>query len=288
MKKKIIDTHVHIWDLQRAKYTWLNGDTSVLNRTYRLEELNPQISKSNVTNGVLVQAANNSEDTDLMLENAERNDWITGVVGWLPLTNPDATERALQEKYLANSYFKGVRHLIHTEANPKWLLQDTVIESLKILAKHKLPYDIVGINTDHLQTALLVAEIIPELKMVFDHLNQPPIASKEKFGLWGELMKKASEHKNFYCKISGMGTTTENLFGWTIDDIKPYVMYALELYGADRCFCGGDWPVSLLAGPYEKAWVAYQQIISVELSMADQQKVLWKTADAFYKLNVIN
>jgi L-fuconolactonase len=30
------------------------------------------------------------------------------------------------------------------------------------------------------------------------------------------------------------------------DDIKPYIAFALEQFGSDRCFCGGDWPVSLL------------------------------------------
>jgi len=283
MIKKIIDTHVHIWDLQRAEYAWLKNDSSILNRTYKLDELTPQIAKANVTQGILVQAANNMEDTDWMLENAEHNDWITGVVGWLPLTDPVATEKALRQKYLANPYFKGVRHLIHNEADPQWLLQDAVIESLNILAKHQLTYDVVGINTDHLQTAILVAEKVPELKMVFDHLNQPPIATKEKFGLWGELMKKAAQHKNFYCKISGLGTTTGNFSGWTEEDIKPYMLHVLELFGAERCFCGGDWPVALLAGSYEKAWLAYQQILCDELASEDQQKVFWQTAETFYK-----
>jgi L-fuconolactonase len=285
MVEKIIDTHVHIWDLQRAEYEWLKNDTSILNRSYNLEELTPQIAKANVTHGILVQAANNFEDTDWMLENAERNDWIIGVVGWLPLTDPAATEKALQEKYLSNPYFKGVRHLIHNEADPQWLLQDTVIESLKILAKHQLTYDIVGINADHLQTTLSVVEKVPELKMVFDHLNQPPVASQEKFGLWGELMKEASKHENFYCKISGLGTTTGNFLDWTKEDIIPYVLYVLELFGTGRCFCGGDWPVSLLAGPYEKAWLAYQQILCDQLTNEDQQKVFWQNAETFYKLN---
>ena len=36
---KIIDTHVHIWDLQKADYPWLKGDDSIVNRTWKIEEI---------------------------------------------------------------------------------------------------------------------------------------------------------------------------------------------------------------------------------------------------------
>jgi L-fuconolactonase len=62
------------------------------------------------------------------------------------------------------------------------------------------------------------------------------------------------------------------------------VVFALNQFGTDRCFCGGDWPVSLLAGPYEKAWHIYQQIFFEELEDESQQKVLFKNAELFYNL----
>lgn len=243
------------------------------------------MNEAHVTEGILVQAANNFADTDMMLETAAGTDWIKGVVGWLPLMDPDATEKVLTEKYLKNKYFKGCRHLIHNETNAEWLLQDNVIESLKRLAAYNIPYDIVGINNEHLKTAITVAQKLPELNIVFDHLNQPPIASKEKFGLWGELMQAASQHKNLYAKVSGLGTAAGNGKDWTKDDLKPYIMFVLEHFGTSHCFCGGDWPVALLAGPYEKAWLAYQQIFSEELSREQQEQVLYQNAISFYNLS---
>lgn len=279
----IIDTHIHIWDLEKASYKWLENDTTLLNRTYNLDVLTPHIAGAQVSGGVLVQAANHFTDTDLMLEAAAATDWIKGVVGWLPLTDPVAAGNALTGKYLKNRYFKGCRHLIHNETDPCWLLQDTVIASLKILAAEGLTYDIVGVNTSHLRTAIQVATLVPELKMVLDHLNQPPISSRERFGEWGELMKIAAQHKNMYAKISGLGTTagSEN---WSKETLKPYMLYALELFGTDRCFCGGDWPVSLLVGPFEKTWLMYQQILGEALPVAAQKKVLYENAISFYNL----
>lgn len=278
----IADTHIHIWDFSRADYAWLKNNTTILNRTYSIEELETERREMGISSGILVQAANNFEDTDWMLHVAENTDWIAGIVGWLPLTDPDATLKALQRKYGKEKYFKGVRHLIHDEADPKWLLQPEVIDSLKILAEHDIPYEIVGILPAHIETALEVAEKVPALRMVFDHLNQPPIAAKETFGIWGELMKEAAKHKNLYAKISGLGTASGNFENWKAADIKPYIEFIIDQFGTDRCFCGGDWPVSLLAGSYIKTWTSYKDIINELANESDREKIFYTNAKSFY------
>ena len=181
---RIIDTHVHIWDLEKAQYPWLQDDNSILNRTWRIEEIENDRKEAGVTAGVLVQASGNIEDTELMLETAYKTDWISGIVGWLPLMDTKATQRLLEERFLNEKYFKGVRHQIHDEKDTKWLLQPSVVESLKLLASFDIPYDVVGILPSHIETVTEIADKVPGLRMVFDHLNWPPIATKEKFGKW--------------------------------------------------------------------------------------------------------
>ena len=140
--QKIIDTHFNIWNFKKAVYGWLDGNTSILNRTYNIEEIENERNQAGIAAGVLVQAANNMENTGWMLQVATDKDWIKGVVGWLPLMDTKAIEKLLDEKYNNNNYFKGVRHLIHDEADPEWLLQPAVIESLKILAAVNITYDV--------------------------------------------------------------------------------------------------------------------------------------------------
>lgn len=281
---KILDTHIHVWDFDKATYAWLEGNDTILNRTYTITELEQGREAAGVTEGILVQAANNAADTAWMLEVADKHDWIAGVVGWLPLMDAAGTARLLEEQYLENRYFAGVRHLIHDEPDSAWLLQPAVIDSLQVLAKNDIPFDIVGVLPGHIETVLKVAEKVPGLKMVFDHLNQPPIKYKEKFGVWGELMKQAAGHKNFYAKISGLGTASGKPENWTAADIKPYVAFVLEHFGTDRCFCGGDWPVSLLAGSYKKTWDVYQSVIGELLDEAQTGKILYDNAKQFYNV----
>jgi len=284
MVDRIIDTHIHVWNFEHASYDWLKNDTSILHRNYDIADLEHDRVAAGITEGVLVQAANNLEDTDWMLQVAEKTAWIAGVVGWVPLTDPVATEKALKEKYLGNKYFKGVRHLIHDEPNAKWLLQDDVIKSLQILADYDLPYDVVGITTEHIETALTVANRVPELKMIFDHLNRPPDASKKEFDEWSGLMKEAAKHKNFYTKISGLGKLPTDLEKWNSGYVKPHIFFALEVFGEDRCMCGGNWPVSLLKENYVKIWSTYKEIISSLLDDEGKEKLFYGNALQFYNL----
>ena len=128
-----------------------------------------------------------------------------------------------------------------------------------------------------------VAELVPNLNMVFDHLNQPPISSNEKFGKWGALMKEAATRKNIYAKVSGLGTCSK-MMDWNAHHIQPYVEFVFENFGIDRCFCGGDWPVSLLAGSYIQAWEIYRDVIGRLLPEDQQKKVYSENAVEFYQL----
>jgi L-fuconolactonase len=279
-----IDTHIHIWNFDRARYSWLDGNTTLLNKSYLIEELEPQLEAAGVTGGILVQAANTVEETAYMLEVAEQTSWLKGVVGWLPLQQPEEVATIISTGYAKHPLFKGVRHLIHDEPDCRWLLQPSVIESLQLLADANIPYDVVGVLPEHLQTVLEVVTKVPRLCIVLDHLNQPPIKQNEKFGQWGDLITEVANHSTAYAKISGLGTTAGKGKDWTADDIKPFVAFALERFGTERCFCGGDWPVSLLAGSYGQVWKIYKHTLASLLNAKDTEKILYHTAKQFYQL----
>jgi len=279
----LVDTHVHIWDFDRASYSWLEGNTSLLNRTYSIDELEEPRLAAGVTAGILVQAANNYEDTDWMLHVASRSPWLAGVVGWLPLTDPEATAAGIV-KYGSQSLFKGVRHLVHDEPDTRWLLQPQVLESLQLLAEKNITYDLVGVLPEHLRTLLELAAKVPALHIMINHLNQPP-QDKKAFDEWASLMRSAAEHPLAYAKISGLGTAANKGIQWEAEDIKPAIALALEAFGVRRCCCGGDWPVSLLAGNYRYTWQQYQKVLAELLTPEEMEEVQYGTAQTFYQIN---
>jgi len=283
MNTPVIDTHQHLWDLAKVEYPWLIPAYGPLYRTYLAAELEPQLAEAGVTATVLVQSANSFEDTVYMLDQADVYPWIIGVVGWMDLLNPEATAKAI-ERFSKNPTFKGMRHLIHEEPDPHWLLQEPIYESLKLLADAGLTFDVVATKHEHMECVPIVGEKVPHLKMAIDHLAQPPFKDGTP-GQWGEDMRIAAANPNVYAKISGLGTASGDWEGWTADSIRELVHWTIDLFGAGRCMLGGDWPVSVLAGGYVKAITAYKQILS-ERSLAEQEQILYKTAMAFYGVRI--
>ncbi|MBZ0302189.1 MAG: amidohydrolase family protein [Anaerolineae bacterium] len=273
-----IDTHQHAWNLAQVDYPWLKPEYTPFYGNFTPDLLAPQVKAAGIDYTVMVQAANSYEDTASMLLHADYNDWIAGIVGWMNLLDPEETGKRL-DIYTRGRYFKGMRHLIHDEPDPDWVIQDVVLESLTILAAHNLPFDVVAVYPNHLPHVPTLADKIPNLRMVIDHLGKPPIGRDEP--AWFDLMSAAAEAPNVYAKLSGQFDNAR----WTVEDVQPYVDHVLEQFGANRVMFGSDWPVALQGGTYASVWSNTQQLIA-GCSPDEQAAILGGTAIQFYNLNV--
>ncbi|MBO9608622.1 MAG: amidohydrolase family protein [Paenibacillaceae bacterium] len=275
-----VDAHQHFWDFKRIAYKWPDASVPSLFRDIVAEELEPLVRAAGIDKTVIVQADHSTAETDYMLEVAANHDWIAGVVGWVPLDRPDEAARLL-EAYAGNPYFKGMRHLIHNEEDPDWIVRPEAIEGLKRLADAGLPFDVVSVLPRHLEHVPTLAEKVPHLRMVIDHLSKPPILEK-RWQPWADLLARAAQYPNVYAKLSGLNTAADPA-GWSWRDLKPYVDYAREQFGADRLMFGSDWPVANLAGDYAQVWEATLLCVA-DYSEAERQAILGGTAARFYNL----
>ncbi|GAA5071776.1 L-fuconolactonase [Thermocatellispora tengchongensis] len=274
----VIDAHQHFWNLETGSYPWLTPEAGPIYRTFEPEELIPQLAACGVDRTVLVQSANTYADTDAMLAQADAYDFVAAVVGWVPLDRPGEAAEAL-ERYRAHPRFAGVRHLIHDEPDPDWVVREEVIEGLKLLADAGLPYDVVGVLPRHLEHVPTLAEKVPGLRLVLDHLNKPPIKDKG-WEPWASLLARAASYPNVYAKVSGLNTAAD-AETWTAADLRPYVEHAIEVFGPDRLMFGGDWPVAILAGDYAKVWRETNALLD-GLPQADRDAILGGTAARCY------
>ncbi|MCE2490923.1 MAG: amidohydrolase family protein [Anaerolineae bacterium] len=279
-----LDTHQHFWHLEKVDYPWLVPAYGPIYANFEAPDLEPLLDEVGMHKTVIVQAADSYEDTDYMLATAAANDWVAGVVGWLPLLDPAGMARKIEEDYGQNAYFRGIRHLIHEVADPDWVTQDQVIEGLQVLADHDLTFDVVAVFPNHLKHVPTLSERIPKLKMVVDHLAKPPLDADDS-RVWREQMAAAAENPNVYAKVSGLNTATGDPENWTWEDIKPWVDSALEIFGADRLMFGSDWPVAILAGTYKKV---HDETTKALADLSEEEKVaIWgSTGNAFYGLGL--
>lgn len=278
-----VDTHQHFWNLDKVAYPWLVPEYGPIYATFEPADLEPQLKANGVDKTVIVQAMDSYADSDSMFEIAANNDWVAGVVGWVPLHDPVECARKLDE-YIQNPYFKGLRHLIHEEGNPDWVLQKQVIESLQMLADRDLTFDVVAVFPNHLKHVPALSEKVPTLKIVIDHLAKPPLEESER-QIWREQLSATAESDNVYAKVSGLNTVTPDFANWTSDDIKPLIDDAIEAFGVDRLMFGSDWPVAVLAGTYTKVWEETNKAIA-SLSSDEKDAILGGTANSFYNLGL--
>lgn len=278
----IIDSHQHFWNLERHSYPWLTADYGPIQRTFEPGDLEPLLTECGVTATVVVQAMDSYEDTDAMLERADRTPWIRGVVGWVPLDRPSEAEAAL-ERYAQHPRFKGVRHLIHELPDPDWLVQDSVIDGLRLLAERGLSFDVVSVLPRHLQHVPVLCERVPELRIVIDHLSKPPIKERG-WQPWADLIADAATSPNVFAKVSGLNTAAD-WDSWSADDLSRYLEHAVEHFGAQRLMFGSDWPVANLAGGYVKAVHETQRALA-SVGEQDQSPIWADTANAFYRLGL--
>lgn len=276
-----VDTHQHFWNLDLVEYSWLIPAYGPLYRTYGPQELAPQLEQAGIDKTVLVQSANSYADTNYMLAQADKFDWIGAVIGWVPLWNPDEAAHMLDDKYMRHPKFRGMRHLIHAEKDPEWLLWDLVIEGLKLLEARNLVFEVVAVFPNHLSLVPALAAKLPDLTIVIDHMAKPPIKDKV-MGEWATQLAAAAEHPNVHVKVSGLNTAAD-WASWTVADLKPYIDFTREHFGAQRMMFGSDWPVAILAGDYQKVWQATQEAIA-DYSQADQDAILGETAVKIYGL----
>lgn len=275
-----IDAHQHFWNMSKTDYPWLVPAYGPIYAGFYPRDLEPQLRAAGIDKTVLVQSMDSFEDTVAMLTQAEDFDWIGAVVGWVPLLDHAAERRAL-ERYSRNPKFKGIRHLIHEEKDPDWVVQPAVIEGLKILADYGMSFDVVAVFPNHLKHVPTLAEQIPNLTLIIDHLAKPPIKDKQ-MGAWAEQITAAAQYPNVYAKVSGLNTAAD-WASWSAADLKPYIDFAIEKFGAERLLFGSDWPVAILAGDYAKVWAETNAALAGR-AQAEIDAILGGAAAKAYRL----
>ncbi|HET6880977.1 MAG TPA: amidohydrolase family protein [Pirellulales bacterium] len=277
-----IDAHQHFWQLELPApfdYRWLDAARNApLLRDFLPEHLAPHLRATGIARSIVVQTQHHLEENRWALRLADKNDSIAGVVGWVDLASPDCDGQLLE--FRQHPKFVGVRHVTQDEPDDDFIVRPDVLRGLKVLEKHSVPFDLL-FYVKHLRHATTLAELLPELPMVIDHLAKPHIRERRTDD-WLPHFRAAAQYPNVYCKLSGM-VTEADWQHWTAADLQPYVQTALELFGPARLMYGSDWPVCELAGSYEEVFAALNEALG-PLSDDERDAIFGGTASRFYKL----
>ena len=278
-----VDAHHHLWDPGRRAYPWMDESVAAIRRPFGVDDLDAAAGPEGFGQTIVVQAASSVEETEELLDVAAASDRVAGVVGWVDLAGPGvaATLAALRARP-GGQALVGVRHQVHDEPDPGWLLRDDVGRGLAAVAAAGLVYDLL-VRERELPAARALARRLPELTLVVDHLAKPRIREGITEPWAGELAALARQ-PNVACKVSGL-VTEADWGAWTPGQLVPYVRHAAEVFGPDRLLFGSDWPVCLLAAGYaEVVGAAVETLDRAGLGPAERDAVLGANARRLYRL----
>jgi L-fuconolactonase len=274
-----IDAHHHFWRYDPVEYSWISDDMSAIRRSFGPADLAAEQKRAGLDGAVSVQARQSLEETWQLLTYADQNDFIKGVVGWVPLTSPDLN-RTLAT-VATHPKLRAVRHVLQDEPDPFYILREDFNRGIAALQPFHLTYDIL-IFERHLPQTIEFVDRHPNQVFVVDHLAKPRV----KEGLispWRENLRKLAERPNVYCKMSGLATEADHRH-WTEDQLRPYMNVVLEAFTPKRVMFGSDWPVCLVAVDYG-AWVKIVERSVAALSLPEQERIWGGTAREAYRLS---
>jgi L-fuconolactonase len=253
----IIDAHHHLWT---ADYAWLADPAlSRIRRDYTVADLRDNMKTAGVDRTVLVEAGRgDNAETTAFLKLAADTPEILGVVGWASLTDPDLPSLLDQHRAGPGGHLLvGVRD--QTQGYPDdHLDRPDVRAGLATVADTGLVNELV-VRAPQLPSVARAAAALPDSTFVLDHLGKPPIAAGG-LSQWRELIRPVAAQPNVVAKLSGL-VAEADWATWTPDDLRLYVLTAIELFGSSRLMFGSDWPVCEVAASYAEVKDAMVQIL---------------------------
>ncbi|PWJ58395.1 L-fuconolactonase [Dyadobacter jejuensis] len=274
-----IDSHQHFWFFDPIRDSWITTEMSVIQKNFLPEDLKPILDENGIGGCVAVQASQSDSETTFLLQQAEANEFIKGVVGWIDLKDKDLYDQL--DRLTQFEKLKGFRHVVQGEPDG-FMLDTQFVKGVRALAAFDFSYDIL-IYPHQLQEAFEFARQLPEVRMVVDHIAKPYI-KKGEVDAWAEGMVQLASLPNVSCKVSGM-VTEADWTAWKPSDFTPYLDVVFEAFGPDRLMFGSDWPVCLVAASYKEMKQVLDQYLA-SFENTDREKIMGGNAAKFYRLEL--
>ena len=273
-----IDSHQHFWIYEAEKHAWIDDSMAQIRRDFLPSDLKPIYETHNIDGCVAVQADQSLEETDFLLNLADANDFVKGVVGWVDLKSNRIVDDF--DRYAHQNKLKGWRHIVQGEKDHNFLLRTDFLNGISQLEKYNYTYDIL-VFPHQLGAVLEFVKKFPNQKFVIDHIAKPYIKDGF-FDGWAVLMKEIGKHENVFCKLSGM-ITEADYNSWTVEQLEPYINLVLQAFGTSRVMFGSDWPVCMVAGTFNQVLKIITDHISI-FNAEEQNRIMGGNAIEFYNL----
>jgi predicted TIM-barrel fold metal-dependent hydrolase len=278
----IIDTHIHLFDPTRpqgAPYSGprVPGVAPVPAYPDRYRKLAVPLGS---VGAVKVEASPWVEDNLWVLQVAERDTIIVGVIGNLEPDKPEFQEYF--DRYRKHPLFRGIRYgnlwgrdIAKQAENP------TFIDGLKLLADADLVLDTANPRMTLLESMLKISDKVPNLRIVLDHLPgfEPTDAERASYEA---ILKEFTKRPQVYVKLSAILRRVDNKVPTDVGVYRAKLDLLVATFGEDRILFGSDWPNSDGVAPVDQVFTIAKQYFATKPRTV-AEKYFWKNSVAAYK-----
>lgn len=276
----IIDTHQHFWN-PGAGNAKAPEDYKILT------------APEGVT-GTILRLKENQWALDL----AAKEPLIVGVCGAL---NSGPEFGAELEKLAANPLFRGI---CYSGKDIEDVEKGSFLSDMEKLAAKDLQLDLLRVcpgffggpkamqvytgTAQSLAGLFKIAERVPRLRIVVEHIGGMPIDGKPINKTWEEIFKKMAAYPQIYMKVSGLmeraTTRAENERSTELlSYYRPTLDALWKIFGEDRLIYGSDWPVCEHAGDFIANGLRIVRPYFAEKGEEAYTKYFWKNSQKAYK-----
>ncbi len=279
----IIDTHIHLFDQTRpqgAPYSGPRGAPGAAPQPAYPDRYRTLAVPLGVVGAIKVEASPWIEDNLWVLEVAQRDPIMVGVVGNLEPDKPEFAEYL--GRYRKHPLFRGIRYgnlwnrdIVRQAQNPVFL------DGLKLLAQADLVLDTANPRVPLLESMLRISDAVPDLRVVLDHL--PALAPAEADRpAYDAALSQFAKRPQIYVKLSEIVHRENGVVVSDLGLMRARLDRLVEIFGEDRILFGSDWPNSDGVGPLDQVFAIARAYFSTR-PQAVQEKYFWRNSIAAYK-----
>ena len=289
---KIVDPHVHLWDLWTRIYPQFekpspDGSNAAICRSYLLEEYLGEGKGEFVPDGLVHIEAFPTDpvmETETLAKVAEASRVPIVIVSYGDLTSPEFP--ALLDRHAAYPIFRGIRQIVNQHESPvrsygvpDRMSHPNFVNGLRELGRRRLSFDL-QLYPHQMDHAARLAAQAPDTQIVLNHAGMWADRDLNGWRGWKAGLRALAAQANICVKISGLGMMDAH---WTTESIRPLVLETIEAFGVDRAMFASNFPVDKLFSDFLTVWRAFAAI-TTGFSESERAGLFCDTARATYRI----